>query len=253
MTVSRLQGLPIRTPEGIEFSLPLAGPVSRLMAVTVDVIVVSAAGLAIDKIMAPFGVISQDAAGAFQILLYFAVSMLYGILCEWLLRGQTLGKRIFKLRVVDAAGLRLEPSQVIIRNLLRAIDVLPVCYLLGGIVCLLNKRMQRLGDIAAGTAVVRVPDATNPDLDQVLGGKFNSMLEYRMLCARLRQRVTPSMAGLSLQALMRREQLDASSRLAVFRDLAEHFKSLVAFPPEAVEHLADEQYVRNVVEILYRR
>jgi len=253
MTAWRLQGLPIRTPEGVEFSLPLAGPVSRLMAVTVDVIVVAAAGLVIDKLTAPLGIISPDAAAAFSVILYFVVSMLYAILCEWLLRGQTLGKRMFRLRVVDAAGLRLEPSQIIIRNLLRAIDMLPVCYLLGGLVCLLNKRMQRLGDIAAGTAVVRVPDASNPDLDQVLGGKFNSMLEYRLLCARLRQRVTPAMAGLALQALMRREQFDASSRLAVFADLAAYFRSAVEFPPEAVEHLADEQYVRNVVEILHRR
>jgi hypothetical protein len=57
----------------------------------------------------------------------------------------------------------------------------------------------------------------------------------------------------ALEALMRREALDPDSRLALFRDLASHFKSLVAYPAEIVEQLSDEQYIRDVVEILYTR
>ena len=255
MTASqpRYDALPIRTPEGIEFSLPLAGPVSRLMALAVDLMVVGAIGKVIGMLTAPFVAISADAGSAIQILLFFVVNFLYGILCEWLLHGQTLGKRIFKLRVVDAAGLRLEPSQIIIRNLLRLVDGLPAFYLLGGFTCLLNKRMQRLGDIAAGTVVVRIPEVAQPDLDQILGSKFNSLLEHRHLCARLRQRVTPELTALALQALIRRDRLDAPSRLAVFKDLGDHFRQLVTFPPEVTEAIGDEQYVRNVVEALYRK
>jgi hypothetical protein len=65
--------------------------------------------------------------------------------------------------------------------------------------------------------------------------------------------VSPELAALALHALVRRESLDATSRLAVFKDLATHLRKLVEFPPEVVEALADEQYVRNVVEVLYRR
>ncbi len=250
---SHYDSLPIRTPEGIEFSLPLAGPVSRLMALAVDLMVVGAIGKGIQMLTAPFLALSVDAGSAIQILLFFVVNFLYGILCEWLLHGQTLGKRILKLRVVDAAGLRLEPSQIVLRNLLRLVDGLPAFYLLGGFTCLLNKRMQRLGDIAAGTVVVRVPEVAQPDLDQILGSKFNSLLEHRHLCARLRQRVRPELTALALQALIRRDQLDANSRLAVFKDLAGHFRQLVTFPPEVTEAIGDEQYVRNVVEALYRK
>jgi uncharacterized RDD family membrane protein YckC len=251
--IARYDALPIRTPEGVEFSLPLAGPVSRMMAMIVDLLVISGISQVLGMIVKPLVWVDPDFAGGVQVVLFFLVTFLYGILCEWLLQGQTLGKRMFKLRVVDAAGLRLEPSQIVIRNLMRVVDGLPAFYLLGGATVLLNSKMQRLGDIAASTVVVRVPAVSQPDLDQILGSKYNSFLEHRHLCARLRQKVSPELAALALHALVRRESLDATSRLAVFKDLATHLRALVEFPPEVVEALADEQYVRNVVEVLYRR
>jgi uncharacterized RDD family membrane protein YckC len=249
----RYDSLPIRTPDGVEFSLPLAGPFSRLMAMVVDLMITSAAAKLVDAALEPFRLWNPDFASGAALILYFLISMLYGIVCEWRLHGQTLGKRIFKLRVVDAGGLRLEPSQIILRNLLRLVDGLPAFYLLGGITALLNTKMQRLGDIAAGTAVVRIATLSQPDLAQILGSKYNSLLEHRHLCARLRQKVTPELAALALHALIRREQLDPASRLAVFADLAAYLRRAVEFPPEVNEALGDEQYVRNAVEVLYKR
>lgn len=245
--------LPIRTPEGVEFSLPLAGPVSRLLAMLVDLLVVSGLSRIAVTALAPLQFFGPDLSGAVTMVVYFVLTFAYGIFCEWRLHGQTLGKRIFRLRVIDAGGLRLEPSQVILRNLLRLVDGLPAFYMLGGAVALWNPRFQRLGDIAAGTVVVRTPSVSQPDLTQILGSKYNSLLEHRILCARLRQKVGPELAALAVHALVRRESFDASSRLAVFGDLAAHFRSLVEFPAEVTEALADEQYVRNVVEVLYRK
>jgi hypothetical protein len=91
-----------------------------------------------------------------------------------------------------------------------------------------------------------------PDLDQLLAGKFNSLRQHPHLEARLRQQVTPEEARLVLQALVRRDRFEPAARVALFADLAEHFKSIVAFPPEVVEALPDEQYIRNVVDILFR-
>jgi hypothetical protein len=68
----------------------------------------------------------------------------------------------------------------------------------------------------------------------------------------LKQRVPPRTATVALDAILRRDQLDPAARLEVFADLAAHFKSLVIFPDEDTEQLSDEQYVRNVVDILYR-
>jgi hypothetical protein len=198
------------------------------------------------------GVLGQDFAQAAGVLGYFVLSTGYGIALEWRFRGQTLGKRVLGLRVMDAQGLRLEFSQIVIRNLLRAIDLLPVFYLVGGMVAVFTRNSQRLGDLAANTIVVRNPRIEQPDLDRLLGGKFNSMLEHQHLAARLRQRATPELAGIALSALLRREEFDPHARVELFDELARYFQSVVEFPAEAVETITSEQYVRNAVEILYR-
>jgi uncharacterized RDD family membrane protein YckC len=244
--------LTIRTPEGIEFRLPLAGPVSRMLAFLVDLGVVLTIGQTVEKILAPLGFLGKDFSEAIKILAYFVISLLYMALAEWMWRGQTVGKRLLRLRVVDAGGLRLAASQVIVRNLMRFVDALPLLYLLGGVTCLVSRHRQRLGDLAAGTVVIRTPKLARPDLDQLLGGKFNSLAETRHLAARLRQKVTPEMGAIALEALLRRDEIEPEARLALFREMAERFRGLVAYPPEVVEQLSDEQYVRNVVEILYR-
>jgi len=135
---------------------------------------------------------------------------------------------------------------------MRFIDALPALYLVGGIACVVSRRRQRLGDLAAGTVVIRTPKLARPDLDQVLGSKYNSLAEYRHLAARLRQRVRPEVARIALETLLRRDQLSAGARLQVFRELAEYFRPLAPYPPEVIEQLSDEAYVRDVVEILYQ-
>jgi len=242
----------IRTPEGIEFSLALAGPFSRMLAFLLDLAVISAAGTAIGYVILALRLISQDAAEAVGAVLYFAVSLLYGILTEWLWRGQTIGKRLVGLRVVDAGGLRLRAAQIVIRNLMRFIDLLPGIYLVGGASVVLNSKHQRLGDIAAGTIVIQAGELKRPDTNQLLGQKFNSLVAYPHLCARLRQWIPPDVAHLALEAVLRRDEIDPASRLGLFKDFAAYLKELVRFPEDATELLSDEQYVRNVLAILFQ-
>jgi uncharacterized RDD family membrane protein YckC len=199
-----------------------------------------------------FGMSGVDVALGMLILAYFVTSIGYGVATEWLWRGQTVGKRILRLRVMDVHGMRLQFHQVLMRNLLRFVDLLPATYAVGGAACLLNRRAQRLGDLAANTVVVHLPRHREPDLDQLLSGKFNSLRQHPHLEARLRQRTSPEEARLALQALVRRDELAPVARVELFRDLASHFRALVAFPPETVEAMPDEQYVRNVVDVLFR-
>jgi uncharacterized RDD family membrane protein YckC len=245
--------LKIRTPEGVEFALPLAGPISRMLALTVDILVVMMIGSVAKQLLAPLGFLGKDFSDAVVVLVYFLISMLYMMLAEWLWRGQTVGKRLLRLRVVDAAGLRLEPSQVIVRNLMRFIDGLPALYLLGGITCVVSRHRQRLGDLAAGTVVIRAPKLARPDLDQLLSGKYNSLAEIRHLAARLRQKVRPEMGAIALEALLRRDEIEPKARLTLFSEMAEYFRGVVEYPAEVVEQLSDEQYVRNVVEVLFKK
>lgn len=242
----------IRTPEGIVFSRIPAGPVIRFAAWFIDLVVILTSTIAVGMLAGLIGVISIDLAGAFQALTYFAISIGYGIFCEWLWRGQTVGKRMLRLRVVDAEAHRLKFNQIVIRNLLRFVDSLPLAYFVGGVSCWLTRCNQRLGDIAANTIVVHIPRLSDPDVDQLLPDKFNSLRAYPHLAARLRQLVDPDEAALALQALLRCDDFEPRERAALFAELAGCFRAKVRFPDEALDGISDERHVRNVVDVVFR-
>jgi len=242
----------IRTPEGVEFPLIIASPITRFLALLIDVLCVQiATGLA-GIVVGVLGLLNSDWAGAAYALASAVLSLGYPILMEWRWRGQTLGKRVLRLQVMDEQGLRLQFSQVVIRNLLRAVDVLPGFYLVGGVSAWWSANGQRLGDFAASTIVVRHPAAEKPDFDQILPDKYNSFREHAHLAARLRQTTSAREAGLGLQALLRRDRFEDTARVRLFADLRAHFEQRVRFPAEVTEGLSDETYVRNVVDVLFR-
>ena len=244
--------LNIRTPEGIVFSQVLAGPVTRFLACFIDQLCIQAVLMLLGLVISLIAVVSSNFAVAFYVMGYFIVSIGYGILFEWSWRGQTIGKRLLRLRVMDVEGMRLQFNQIVVRNLLRFVDSLPAFYFVGGMTCWINSKCQRLGDIAANTVVVRHPRLSEPDLDQVLAGKFNSLRQFSHLAARLRQNVSPAEADIALQSLLRREEFDPVARVELFGELAAHFQAKVEFPAEATDGVADEQYLRNVVDVIYR-
>jgi len=244
--------LTIRTPEGIVFSFQLAGPVTRFVAWGVDFAGIIVLSVIVRSLLGFLGIISQDVASAADILAYFVISVGYSIAMEWYWRGQTIGKRLLCLRVMDEQGLRLQFSQVVIRNLVRAVDSLPAFYMVGGMVCLISRQAQRLGDLAANTIVIRNPRISEPDMDQIFTGKYNSFRDYPLMVARLRHSASPREAGIALKALLRRDELDPQARVDLFREIASCFRKIVAFPQEATDGISDEQYVRNVADVLFR-
>ena len=241
----------MRTPEGIVFSWPLAGPVSRMLALLIDMACIFTAVLLIQRVISIFQVVSADWATGIAVILYFALQIGYGIAFEWLWRGQTIGKRVLGIRVIDGEGLRLTPGQIVLRNLLRAVDSMPAFYAVGGIASAVTRHTQRLGDLAANTVVIRHQQAATPELSETLRLRYNSLRQWPHLCARLRQRCTPEEAGAALDAILRRDELDAQPRLELFDGLARHFQSKVEFPAEALDGLSGEQYVRDVVQVLF--
>ncbi|HTV63459.1 MAG TPA: RDD family protein [Alphaproteobacteria bacterium] len=244
--------LVIRTPEGIVFAQSLAGPVTRFLAWFIDLLVILVILIVLEISFSLLGIVAGGFAIALGIVGWFVIWVGYGIFFEWSWRGQTIGKKLFRLRVVDVEGMRLQFNQIVVRNLLRFVDTLPLFYFAGGVACWLSPRCQRLGDLAANTVVVRSPRVFEPDLDQLLAGKFNSLRQFPHLVARLRQNASPVEAGIALQTLLRRDEFEPVARVEIFNDLAAHFRAKVEFPPEATDGLADEQYLRNVVDVLYR-
>jgi uncharacterized RDD family membrane protein YckC len=107
----------------------------------------------------------QHAAAALQdalmpVLALLVVAQLvieigYFIVAERLSGGQSIGKWLVGLRVVGADGSALSARASMVRSLLRLVDELPTSYLVGFVVMMASKRRQRLGDVAAGTVVLR--------------------------------------------------------------------------------------------------
>ena len=203
---ARASTLDIRLPEGVVFSLPLAGPATRFLAWLVDLLGILAILILVNNLLGLLSLVSADAAGGVAIVLTFAVPIFYGILFEGFWRGQTPGKRALGLRVMDARGLRLDLRQVVIRNLLRAVDGLPALYLVGGTACFFTARAQRLGDLAADTVVVRAERPAAPDL----GANRRRQVQHAAGSSRPGRAVAPARAA-------RRGRAGATSPVAAQR------------------------------------
>lgn len=164
----------IETPERVQLEFALASIGNRFLAVAVDhFIQYSAIGLIVwaavsllgsggsgtaDGVEAIFSEMPKWTVAALIIAIFLAFAS-YFIFFEWLWNGQTPGKRLLKLRVIREDGRPLTLWEAIARNLLRICDaipgfVLPV-YSVGLIVIFLSDKDQRLGDIFAGTVVIR--------------------------------------------------------------------------------------------------
>ena len=248
----RTNALIILTPEGISFTQYLAGPVTRFLAFAIDLAGITLISGLLSQVLLLAAIVSADFAIAARTISYFVVTIGYSILLEWSWRGQTLGKRVLKIRVVDAEGFRLQPSQIVMRNLLRVVDLLPAFYAVGGICCALSRKYQRLGDIAANTVVIYTAPEKIPDLELLFSGTYNSLRSHAHLAAQLRMSISPAEARLALEAIARRAELAPGSRLELYRQLAQRLRSLVAFPEETLQGMTDEQYVRNIVDLIYR-
>jgi uncharacterized RDD family membrane protein YckC len=150
--------LTIETPEGIALELTLAGVGSRFAAALVDYLIQAliVAALAIFLYAVGLDPFSDGFAAAVWTVAVFVVFMGYDIAFEVLNSGRTPGKALNGLRVVLETGAPVTFPTSAVRNVLRIIDILPPpTYLVGISAILVTRRNQRVGDLAAGTLVVR--------------------------------------------------------------------------------------------------
>lgn len=140
----------VATPEGIELTLHLAGPVPRALAWAVDLAIRAAIVFAVMTLALQLG----NAGWGVVLLTLFFVEWLLPAWLEAVWRGQTPGKRLLGLAVLNDDGTPLRWPGALTRNLLRAIDFLPFLYGIGLAAMLASRDFKRLGDLAAGTVVV---------------------------------------------------------------------------------------------------
>jgi uncharacterized RDD family membrane protein YckC len=237
----------IETPEYVVFEFELAGLATRGLAWCIDVIVVVALFIALIAVLLLVGIASQGwllgPALALAFVGLFLLQWGYFVLFEWLWRGQTPGKRALGLRVLQETGVRVGFYHCLVRNLLRILDGLPAQPLVGGLVALLGSRRQRIGDVVAGTVVVcertpPLPSAVVPPSE-----RYNSLVEDRAAAARVRGRVSPELREAMTALALRREALETTARIDLFRRMSEHLQALGLERPPS---LSDERFVLGV-------
>jgi uncharacterized RDD family membrane protein YckC len=139
----------IATPEGIELTLRLAGPVPRALAWLIDLAIRLGALMVFAIVVGPFGKLGQAAF----LLAWFLLEWLFPAWCEVQWNGQTPGKRALGIVVLNDDGTPVRWPAALARNLLRAVDFLPLLYGFGLMTMLINRDFKRLGDLAANTLV----------------------------------------------------------------------------------------------------
>ena len=228
-TVANVDQYTLETPENIEVHFDLAGIGSRFCAILIDSILLFGCCLALFIL---FGVVL---AGALPSLgdwprrhrlaewvsaLLLAILMVlmtegYFIFFEWLMRGQTPGKKSMKIRVIRDDGTAIGGSEVLIRNLLRIVDFLPAGYAVGMLFMFPNPLCKRLGDIAAGTIVVK------EGLVDYRATTDRKKFELSRPVSTANAELTPEERRLLSGFLQRREQLLPQARNDLARRLAQ--------------------------------
>jgi uncharacterized RDD family membrane protein YckC len=156
--------LTIETPEQTALEFPLAGVGSRCLAMLLDFLIQVGVNLILWIILYVVGTQTQGAGSwiselgiwgeAILGLVLFLVYFGYFAIFESIWNGQTPGKRVAHLRVIQESGRPVQIWQAIVRNIMRPIDWLPFFYGVGLASALISKQNRRLGDFVAGTVVV---------------------------------------------------------------------------------------------------
>src|SRR6266702_3724723 len=150
----------VSTPERVSFDYQVAGLGTRAIAQVLDLLIVTALLVALFFGGLAVGVFFSNSVvyNLVEILGSFVIVFGYFWTSEALWSGQTIGKKAFRLRAVGDRGEPLTFMQAGIRNIVRIVDFLPYGYGVGLVVMFINGKGKRLGDLAAGTLVVKDSD-----------------------------------------------------------------------------------------------
>jgi uncharacterized RDD family membrane protein YckC len=245
----------VLTTEKVPFRYRVAGLGSRFLAWLVDVaflLVLFLMGVLVGGVLER----GREGLGTAVIFLWgFALAWGYFMLFEWLWQGQTPGKRLIGIRVIQWSGTAINFYQAAVRGILRVADALPLPHpagvgLLGFAVAAANRENRRLGDLAAGTLVVHVERRPRP----IRALQEASSEGDRARIALLRQRLTQldrEQKQAVLDLCLRRDQLRVTERARLFQTTAGYLQVRLDVQPETYE--SPEKFVLRVAAVLGER
>jgi uncharacterized RDD family membrane protein YckC len=206
--------LTIASVTGIEVDLRIAGPGSRSYAFTIDwhIRIILAlcwffvGTFALTRGFSLYAAQSSGSTYSFAVLIpALAIYLLYHPVLEVAMHGRTPGKRIAGLRILARTGDVPTPGALLIRNVFRLVDSLPIMYVVGLACTVFTQQHVRIGDLAAGTVLVFDTVESDDSLTALSGATESSF--------------SPATAELARELLDRWSQLSAESRAQLARQL----------------------------------
>jgi uncharacterized RDD family membrane protein YckC len=264
----------VRSAEQVALHFPIAGPGSRILAYAIDYLIIVVMEVALfvllvlttplmTRLLEAFRPwVEQVRSGAADprmpgdvVMLTFAVFIVVGLVIEFVYfvvsevssGGRSLGKATIGLRVVGDDGFPLSGRATIVRNLLRAVDILPSSYVIGLVAILTSQRSQRLGDLAAGTLVVRLDRAVEalPVAEYDAAHSSFRFSRAQVLALGATER------ALLRQTLRRLESLDAEQSAQVVQRTATVLRAHLGIEP--TQPSDDERFLRALLAAVERR
>lgn len=243
----------IQTPDGVYFEYVLASLLLRFYAFFIDQLLIISITSFVFFSLNILSLISPNLMIFLLILSLFAIQQGYFIFFETKWRGQTPGKRVFNIQVVDSNGFQITFNQIFIRNILRIVDGLPQFGLLGGIVGFFSSSNKRLGDFAADTVVIDVSIKKILPIQSLPVNKYNSFYKYPHLCAKIRKQIKPDEVHLIFEILFRKESVDSSNIFAIYNETKSYFQNKIQIPQDEIDTISSEQYLINLLNVVVGR
>lgn len=242
-----MQDLTITTPEHVPIRLEPAGAGSRFLAMMIDTGITTTASTTIagiSNIFLPSGIV-----GAIFVTLSLFLAWGWHIWFETRSDGRTPGKRALSLRVMDERGLSVSFFQSLIRNSMRVIDFAPLFYGFGGIATLASPRRQRLGDLVAGTLVIRDVQPLVARGQLAAERRHNTLRTPRVQRA-IRHRISLEEREFLLSLCLRAEKLTPGARYDLMETVGAAYREKLGIEEQ---QMSGENLVRDLTAILFTK
>ncbi len=251
--------LNIDTPENVAFGYEVVGIGSRFIAGIVDSAIIGAILTAVALIIvltaSPFDGDNGTLISAIGLFLFFVILWGYYIFFEMSWNGRSPGKRMAGLRVIKRDGTPITLSESIIRNLLRTIDSLPAFYGVGIVSMFIDGQSRRLGDIMAGTLVVRDNEDITLENINTKSGRRTLMSAPRQVADGIREwpvhKLNDDDIRLAEDFLQRRYEIKNANDLAY--KIARRLMKKMELPASEMVFMSDAIYSLDTIIRQYRQ
>lgn len=250
--------LSIDTPENVVFDYEVAGIGSRFLAALVDTVLIIVLQVIVNLTLLLLAsvlfanVLDWESSLLMWLLAVFGLigfAFLWGyyVFFEMIWNGQSPGKRWAGLRVIRTDGTPIAFSESLIRNLVRLVDFLPAYYGIGVVTMFINEQTRRLGDLAAGTLVVR--DRATVTLESLASSPTSSASIRTIPYADIHlpiERLTSQDIQMAEEFLRRQYQL--ASHSAVASRIAKALLERMGVPASQMGTMSAQDLILNIVQ-----